>query len=223
MHNRAYYQNNSSLAFQFIVNEYLAICHLFKTYATPLQHEDRERLKYAFSKLISSLGNSTNPDFGCYNRGLFIQLQCSCKEFANCSPEHQPVALKLIVHVEQSIKASSLLVNFLEENDLTNKENMAISLEILLLKIENYLLKIGQLIEKLFLKFDEDEKVLLFLLQNQKALDHCYQCPFVKKLLNKMFSNGLDEAERYIIKQYSQKGYHQLCFYISQTVKELVL
>lgn len=78
----------------------------------------------------------------------------------------------------------------------------------------------SRIIAKSILQFEDDETMLLFLLQNHKALDTVYQLPFVSSLFSKMFKNGIQEAEKYMIQQYSQSGYHSLTSHISEIVKD---
>lgn len=219
---RTYYQNNPSLAFQFTVSEYVSVFHLFKTLKTSIKSENKDSIKKIFNKLIGPLGNDVNQLSGYYDRGLLIKLQYSCKHFSSCAPEHRQISLKLISKVEQIIKISYQIGNSFEANEVSKKDSFTSSLVLLDLKIQKCLQKIQQLLSKLFLQFETDEKVLLFLMQNHLAIDDIYQSPFVAKLFSKIFSDGVVEAEKYLIKQYSHKGYHQLLPQISLAAKELL-
>ena len=220
MQSRAHFQNNHSLIFQFIVSDYLAIHQLFKFIDDEQLLKDLNHIKKIFITLIDAHNEISNIACTQFNRGLLSKLQNSCQHFASYDQENTKNAKKLESHVQKMSVLCYQAWKIIKE-DSSHSIEASESLIICLKKIRKYQEKIGRLIAKLFLQFEDNEAVLLFLLQNYKALDNVYQTPFVSKQFSRMFSKGIGEAEKYITKQYSQRGYHQLLPQILEKAKEL--
>ena len=75
----------------------------------------------------------------------------------------------------------------------------------------------------LILEFSLDENVLFFILRHKDKLDSIYGEGFVKKIFNKMYPDGINEAENYVKKKYAKRGFHNLLMVIASKFTELAL
>ncbi len=214
MRSRAFYQNNYSLIFQFIVSEYLLICQLFKDLEGELASKSSESLKEILMKLKGSQEKRLNLSSGYLEDGLLKKLKNKCLQFQECH-DKKLSGEKLAEHVQKIQNLCDQAWKALEISKAVTALNLFIP------KMQSHLRRIGRIIAHLFLQFVEDEAILFFLLQNYQKLNNAYQPKFVVNLFSKMFPKGLKEAEIYIIKQYSQRGYHQLLPQITEISKKL--
>lgn len=222
MRSRTYhFQNNYSLVFQFIVSEYLAVCQALKVLESQLQHKHLENVKKILLQLIGTPEDQFHT-FSVYSdHHLLIQLQKSCQYLAFQDEEENVSSVKLSTYAQKVYRLTYQAWKVFDELEPQSDHHIVQHLEIFIPKIQDYLRKMGRLISKLFLQFEDDETILLFLLQNHQALDEIYQTTYVKKLLSKMFDKGIHAAEIYVSKQYSKRGYHQLLSIISEASLEL--
>lgn len=221
MRSRIFHQNNHSLVFQFIVSEYLTICQLFKPFENGLHQKDLGILKETFITLIGPQKDPWNLSSAYFDLRLLSKLQNCCKHFAGYEQEYSQFAQKLEGHLKKISQLCFKAWKIIEEADSHPSNKALMPLVLYITNIQKYLKKMGRLIAKLFLQFEDNEAVLLFLLQNHHAIDSVYQPQFVVKLFSKLFAKGISEAEKYIIKQYSRRGYHQLLPQITDTARNL--
>lgn len=219
MRSQIYNQNNFSLVFQFLVSKYLTICQLFKTMEDEVLRRDYARLKQTFSQLIGPFEREPFTYSVHFDDGLLYSLQDCCLHL----PQHQfknPLLIqKLLLYVQKIVKMSAKMWRLVEE--ISHKNYRAfLSLESVE-KIQNYLRKIGDFIEKLFLQSSKDEIVLLYLVQNHEFIESIYPSQFVTNLFTQMFSNGVHDAEDFILKQYDRRGYSHLLSRISEDSNKL--
>lgn len=219
MRSHAYYQNNFSLVFQFIVSKYLTICQLFKILEEEVQRRNYEGLRLTFTKLIGPFENSCFKYSIYFDDGLLSKFQNSCLHLPNEQFKGPLSIQRLSNYVQKVFKLSCQTWNSIENMDASS--DMAFFFSEPLEKIQKYLRKIGQLLSRLFLQFDTDEKVLLYLLQNHEFISTVYPNRFVINLLSQMFPNGISEAEEFIARQYTRRGYHQLIPLISEASQKL--
>jgi hypothetical protein len=242
MRTKANYQNNHSLLFQFIVTECSAVCELIKNWKKAIQRKDFTSAKEIYTNLMGPNQDQIHAFAIYFHGGLLAKLQRNCEHF-DISEETsaQPQGLrkrKETVFDEKQDSAddtprSSLKIHILKMNEICDqigkiwKKDPYINLanlspiSQLFEKIERLLKKIGQILDKLFLQFADDESVLLYLLQHQETLDRTFHPHFVRNLLTKMFPKNLNAAKSYLLNQFSQRGYHQLLPKISEALKEL--
>jgi len=62
-------------------------------------------------------------------------------------------------------------------------------------------------LSRLIHQFRDDENVIFFLLRHHSVLDSLYGQRFTLKLLSRMFSKGLKEAQHFLITRYAERGF----------------
>ena len=220
MRTRAFYQNNYSLLFQFIVSEYLAICQLVNIWEKEMPHMNYDRIKLMFIKLIGPQDDVINMYTRYFRGGLLAKLHNSCQLFAITDMDTLHPAQKLNGYVQKIARLCYFAWKMTEE-EKAQPNKIFKPLLLFILKLQKCLKKFGRLIAKLFLQFENNETVLLFLLENHHAVDHVYQSKFTAKLFSKMFPKGIKDAEKFMIKQYGHRGYHHLLPRVAEATKEL--
>ncbi|KIC75935.1 hypothetical protein DB41_GW00070 [Neochlamydia sp. TUME1] len=215
-------QNNNSLVFQFMVSEYLAICQAFKSFEIAVQNNNYEAANMALIRLLGYQDKNLFPAFfGYADKGLLQQLQSSCQSFNLNDEDKKQPAQKLNLHAQKAYSLCYQVWKTVENRPLSPSSPLFELASPYIPKIQNFLNKIGRLIAKLFLQFEDDETILFFLLENHQIVDEVYKAPLVKKVFAKMFPQGLKTAEKYIIKQYSKRGYYHLLPQVLEAAKEL--
>lgn len=219
MRPRPYLQNNYSLIFQFIVSEYLAISKIFIQMEEALVQKNEKKILSFLTQLLDFQTHRLSISSVFQENGRLPRLQHNCQYFS--LSEKGKSSQKLIEYVQKITRLCSQLWKMIEKEEGPPPDLTAMMLLLILPKINEYLKKMGRVIEKLFYQFVDDETVLLFLLQNHSTLDVVFQQPFVSKVFTKIFSKGLPEAEKFILQQYSQRGYHSLIAKIKEAFREL--
>lgn len=218
MRSRTYhFQNNYSLIFQFIVSEYLAVCKVFHFLEKDGDHNNIETLRHHLVKLIGPQDDQLHTFSGYVDHSLLTQLLNTCKYFSFSDLDGTSDAEKLYLQSEKAYKYCFQAWKAIDEFTPPLQSNI----HGYLTKAHECLQKMERLIGKLFLQFEDDETILLFLLQNHQEMDDVLKKPFVKKIFSKIFNKGVSAAEHYIRRQYSKRGYDQLIPQVSEAAREL--
>lgn len=88
-------------------------------------------------------------------------------------------------------------------------------------KIKENILSAARLMVATIYKFRQDENVLFFLLRHEQQIKELYGSNFLKKLFCKMYPNGLDEVEQFLLSSYEKRGFTNLLPIISQKLSDL--
>lgn len=91
----------------------------------------------------------------------------------------------------------------------------------LVLKINRSILRFSRLTTKAIMQFHRNENVLFFILRHHTQFDELYGAHSVKKLLQKMFTNSLEEARHFLSKKYIDRGFGNLESLIKEKIAEL--
>lgn len=81
--------------------------------------------------------------------------------------------------------------------------------------------KLGKLLAELLLEFSKDENVLYFILRNKEKLDQIFGAGFVKKTFLRMYPKGIEQAEEFVKKRYTVRGFDHLIGSITTKFSEL--
>lgn len=214
-----HYPDNPSLVFQFIVSEYLAICQLISTLENEIEQKNGKNAFNLFVQLVGASDDRVSLYTAAWETKKLSSFQNYCRHFA--SLEQAETAHKINSHAKKIQRHCILAMQSIEEESFLLQDSLHQYLVNSLQKKRQSLKAIGRLIEKLFLRFGNHENVLLFLLQKHHELDQAYQSSFVLKIFTKLFPKGIEEVEKIIISQYSQKGYHSLLNQILEASQQL--
>lgn len=88
-------------------------------------------------------------------------------------------------------------------------------------KIHQAIDRFARRLTKIMLMFRHDENVVFFILRHKEQLDDLYSPNFTYKLLHKMFSKGLQEANYFLSEKYSARGFTNILPIIQKKIKEL--
>ena len=213
-------QKNSSLAFQFILFEMIkaqsvieSIEQFLNSYQTKnVKNVDQKEI-FEILKAITQLpGSQTglNKYFTWnLNNGILQKIKSYSLEISTFSSSNNP----LKKYSEIAICASLEILNKADVSD----DNLLLAIKKLL---SSYQKLVGAM-KKLFLKFQKDENVLFFLLRYQKELEEIFGEGFACKTLKTLFSDGLNEAEKYIKNKFQKRGFDHLLPIINEKIKEL--
>ncbi|KAF3361823.1 hypothetical protein PHSC3_001589 [Chlamydiales bacterium STE3] len=83
--------------------------------------------------------------------------------------------------------------------------------------------KLNKLILPLLQQFKNSENVLFFLLRNLQALRKIYGKRAIVQLFKDIHPNGPQSLERFLLKEYSRRGFSQLAKNINEKMAELTL
>lgn len=215
------FQDNYSLVFQFVLTEYIAIFEATDQFRNALKEKDLEAILQFLYKLNGPIEGNFNVFSGATESGLLPKLCHSSLHLSRMDDEGDDLSQKLNKYALQTHKLTHLALKACQDANPLKPQRTLLNLKQILLKIEVLIQRIGQMITKMMGQFEDDEAVLFFLLRNAEQLDTVFYPHYVLKLFIKMFHNGLLEAEQYIMKQYSQRGFDHLLPEIAKLVMRL--
>lgn len=215
------FQDNYSLVFQFVLTEYITIFEVTDRFRDALKEKDLEAILQALYKLNGPPEGNFNVFSGATESGLLPKMCHSSFHLSSMEEDNEALSQKLNKHAQQTHKLTSMALKVCQDANPLKPQRTLLNLKQLLLKIEVLIQRIGQIITKMMGQFEDDEAVLFFLLRNAEQLDAVFYPHYVLKLFIKMFHNGPLEAEQYIMKQYSQRGFDHLLPEIAKLVMKL--
>lgn len=218
------YQSNS-LMFQFIISEFINASTQINLITTkiPETHQgSMESLQNSLQALSGSLQEYMRFISWNLEEGILSKLKSYTALFAANAEILHSKHLQLEKHANQAWKVSLESLEILrliqeQKEDLSLYENLYQRLNHLTAIFK----KLGKLLAELILEFYLDENVLFFILRHKEKLDCIYGTGFVKKIFIKMYPDGITEAEKYVKKQYANRGFDNLLMVIGSKFTEI--
>lgn len=211
------YLDNSALIFQFVVTEYFAIHSTMNDLLMAINAKDLAEVFRQLFKLNGPLEGNVHTFSGNYEDGLLPKFCHSSFYFANVDDDNIQ-GQKLNRYAEQMHKITHRALKIGEDCDVLKPLRALQEIKKIFAKIQESLKKMGETITKIVGQFEDDEGMLFFLIRNYEKFDKAYHPNYILKLMAKMFPNGVLEAEKYMLKQYSERGFNQLLPEISKFI-----
>jgi hypothetical protein len=220
------YHQQRHLLVQFLLTELLrahtqasTIKTLFQTYQNAAPLEMLEPIIAHITQLVGSTHKYMRL-FDSSDYGLLTKI----KHHVNLLYQHAGLAQKeeLLMHRElnHAVMITLKLLDVAKQARF-DQEIDFILLEESIEKVVRSLKRFSRLTVKTIRLFRRDENVLFFLLKQQQALNTLFGEHFVAKVFKKMFTHGLPEGERFILKRYRDRGFEYLLPVIHSRFTEL--
>lgn len=232
-HLTAYHGNNSTLI-QFILFEMMRAFHesddietlLSEITLTPkkkISRKDREHLD-SLTASITRLGGYPQKYMRIFtwnlNDATLSKLKNYCSLFAKNLHPNDPYATPLQRNADRAWNhCLESLERINEVQQLPSHEIPDLSkLKTSLKKMINRKRQLARTVKNILPRFCDDENVLFFILRHHEPLDRIFASGFVANLFQKMFPNGKEEAEQFLTKKYSSRGFKKLLPVISKKI-----
>lgn len=237
-HSFAHHRANNSLLIQFLLHELLEASAITNEYQqmihsitlTPHQKytkKGRENLEKAYG-LITLLAGRTYQSMRIFswnmNEGIIAKLRQYSTFFGNNLNPQDSDAIQLDRHAERA------WVNCLECLDLTREQlhlptKEAANLKTLLKysdKLGVRIQKLAQVISHILPQFRDDESVLYYLLNHQEELAALWGPRFLSKLFNKLFPDGIEEADQFLSSRYGKRHFSRHTLDLTNKLSKLM-
>lgn len=210
-HLNSFHQSNS-LLFQFILNDFLIALRAVKG-ASEQSPLDYKSIVEAMTQLSGSTQHYMRLFSWNFDLGILAKLR-SYSAFISDSMSNEDPDLTAIHRCADQAWFQSV-------ECLTKARSEDPTLNLDLVKLSARMHRFGDLLGKAALQFSDDENVVYFFLRHYKEFDELILKGFVCKLLNKMYPHGIAEAEKFLLKRYSVRGFNNLLANISAKIAEL--
>lgn len=225
------YHKEDGLVFQFILSEWLLaekasfelLCHIDKLLEKPSSKKIYQDMDTCL-KHLSGIGHDFVRFISPGDDGILKKLSHFTAILARDIPEDHAEERLLRRSANQAwgfaIEMESIVQSMQERPRASSPETVE-KIKRQGEKIALELRKMGRTIPGLFSKFAKDENVLFFLVRHKKDFEKFQGSGFVKRLLVKTYSNGIAEAEEYLIHRYKKRGFDDLIPAIEMFMKDL--
>lgn len=194
------YHQADHLVFQFILSKLIQAHEALSAYISNCKNKESLRRLTGHHQMPMKLIHWTDS-----NEGFVENLKNHCALFV-LHFAAIPECPSNNMH-EEARKAWILSLN-LEIEAQSNEQNG--QSEELTIQLGNAFKKIAFFASQLAQRFKDNENVLFFLVRKQQQLDAIIGQPYVKPLMEEMFTYGLVEAQEKIIEKYTSRGFSDL-------------
>lgn len=115
-----------------------------------------------------------------------------------------------------SLEALDIIRVISDQPSKASKEPISLIIK----KIKLTITRLKKLMIKIACHFRNDENVLLFILRHHEGLDQLHRRGFVKILLSEMYPKNINEAQKFLIKKYTARGFTELVPFIRSTFEK---
>lgn len=219
------YHQNDFLLLQFILSEYLIsfneIKHmhfLFMNFSFLIETQSHKKkiinefnnIKLSIEKL-SGASHHQMRLFAWHESGLLNKLNHYCALFA----KHFDLlpAQKIYKYVNKSLLSCIELHELIFELQNKNLENILQNFDYLKSiekKIYTRMFRVSRHLPEIVKRFSSNENVLFFLLRHKDDFEKLIDESFILNLMTVNYTNGLDDVKQLLLKNYSERGFHQL-------------
>lgn len=219
---------DASLVFQFLLSEFLKVVNEASKLEDRLFHYQQKKHD-SYLELLAPLtelsgGLPKNTCFfpwgfaeGSLNKlsNFIIQYvrlegeSKELKEIQNLIDKSLKEAQKALEYLKASQEASSSL--YVEE-----------TLELHISQVLRAIKKLHKLVLPLLQNYKKNENVLFFLLRNQQDFRKIYGKRVFVQFFKEMYPSGPESLEKFLLKEYSKRGFKQLAKNINEKMTELV-
>lgn len=215
------YHVNNSLLFQFILSEFIEafsevkkldkLCSrsdapLSLNSAEGIPSElDFEKIKASLKTLVGSTKDYMRIFSWNFSEGVLAKLKTYCSLLLEHSFGSEKDFIAFQHYSEKVWQGCLQAIDALEEVPL-DRAAMLASID----KASSAMHRFAKQLTRLVLQFRDDENVIFFLFRHHATLDSLYGNRFTLKLLNKLFSKGMKEAQHFLIAKYSERGFNAI-------------
>lgn len=223
------YCQSKSLLFQFILSEFLttqkAIHDIEELYlnteGTLIKKRLHADIEESFASILDLIPLLTGTQMVIANeqafpwtqdKGCLNKLRHYCFLLSQMWHENSDVA-NMNIRVSKAFHSSLQLkevVLSLKRESLDQQVANFIPLYQLLDKLVDNMRMASRLILKIILQFKDNENVIYFLLRHQQEFNRVYKTHFVKKILEKMYPEGIKKAKDIVLEKYVKRGFGNL-------------
>lgn len=220
------YHHNHSLLFQFILVAFIEsfeeiqkidnLCsRKLEDKHTPVPDQKRQ-VEISFSKLVGSSRDYMRLFSWNFGDGLLAKLKTHCALFLQnaTADEREIIAMQ---HYAEKIWQACLQANDLFVTEVTDRTTFLAALE----KGSTAIHRLSKVIARVILQFRDDENVVFCILQHHRRLDKIFGGRFVAKLLGKMYTKGLKEAQQVISKRYLERSFENIPRIAAEKIAEI--
>lgn len=233
------YHHDDAILLQFFIYEFIAT------------HLEIETLKTSFEAFAESLNKRTSkkhsiqllqdlivctrkltganydsvPHFYWNNDyGLLHKLNNYAALFSRTSSSDRDKALRIYQSISQSVLSCihlhNLLLTLQEVDHGVWKEHLP-EISRQLIKLTTHIKQAIKCLPSVIEEYKKDENVVFFILRHRKEIETLFVKGSVKQLLEKMYSEGLSEAKKILIRRYQSRGFTQLLPIISEIIDNI--
>ncbi len=231
-HLKAYHQQHR-LLLQFIWSD-LILAHqhtiecvrLNEELKKPQKSMTRNALLHALKVHVTKLAGSAHDYmrlFAWGDEGIFAKLKNYCTLFSQNANDENKEQLELLREANKGWLLALEALNDMQVPLHNEKTLESGPLSVVVAKIGVSIDRMKKLVALLAMPLYTDENVLLFIIRHHEALDRLHGSGFVKKTLMKMYPQGLEASERFLIKKYKARGFTQMIPLIQTAFSKLAL
>lgn len=224
-HMNAYHHNNS-LLFQFIIVEFiecfeeiqhLDVIHNRKIDPPATLMEDQKQLtEQALARLVGSTRDYMRIFSWNFGEGILAKLKTYCALFLQNAPHDEKEIIALQHYADRLWQACMQAMDTLHGGP-SQRTAFLQAIDKAITGIN----RMSKLIARIIPQFRDDENVVFCILRHKERFDKLYGGRFVFKLLSKMYAKGLPEAQNFISKRYTERGFNNLLPIIAAKMAEI--
>lgn len=221
------YHQTDFLLLQFILSEFITSFHeikhlhflfmnlsfLIQTEANKKKIEDEfKKIKVATEKLSGGSHHQMKL-FAWHETGLLNKLNHYCALFTkHLVNEFMPVQ-KIYKHANKSLLYCIELHEIVYELQTKGLDVIRQNLQLLKnieKKIYNRMQRFAKNLPSIIKKFSDNENVIFFILRHKEDFEKLFDESFVLNLIKVNYTHGLSDVKQMLLKNYSERGFHQL-------------
>lgn len=224
-HVNAYHHNNS-LLFQFILTEFIesfeeiqqldALCNRNVDTASSSSEEKKRLTQLALIRLVGSTRDYMRIFSWNFGDGILAKLKTYCALFLQNASSDEKEVIALQHYADKLWQACMQAIDSLHD-DADQRTALLAALD----KASTAVHRFSKLIARIIPQFRDDENVVFCLLRYREQLDKLYGGRFVAKLLGRMYSKGLQEAQNFLSHRYAERGFESLLPIIAEKIAEI--
>lgn len=222
---------NNSLLFQFILADFIRayesiqiLDSLSNRNPTSIREsayhmhnqEIPTQIKSILTQLVGTKCEPTRLIPWSSNEGTLSRLKTFCALFLHNSDNDEKELIALQHYAEKAWQ--NCLQGF---EALRGHHNKRTSQFAALEKASNAMHRFAKLIARIALQFRDDENVVFFFLRHKEQFDKLYGKKFMSKLLSRMYTKGIREAQYFLTKKYLERSFDNVPAQIDLMIAEL--
>lgn len=222
------YPKTKSLTLQFILYEFLKVCEVLKPISLLLAKEEQslsqlaEGLETQWAKLVRAPHDCRQIFSYGFEEGRLLKLRHFCGLLLRDKIMNDPIAHTLYQRADQMVQSAFTTLCSLEF--FIDQEGASpISFVSSLKKTLNLILLTSSTLEKMIESEGKDENILLLLLENAPIAKSVFGEQYFEKLFKRISSHHTQGALRFLITQYTNRGFAHLIPWIQKLASDINL
>lgn len=222
------YYRDASLVFQFLLSEFLKAVNQASMLDERLfQYKQKQRDSYLellgpLTELCSYLPKHARFFPWGFAEGSLNKLNTLIQHYVQLegdSKELKEIQILIDRSLKEAQKALEHLKTSEEESSSLYVQEM---IELHISQVLKAIKKLHKLILPLLQNYKKNENVIFFLLRNQQDFRKIYGKRVFVQFFKEMYPSGPQSLEKFLLKEYSKRGFKQLAKNINEKMSELV-